>query len=57
MLLQLEVLAKRAGLQILDVEPYPRLESFFRSLGYESVPGSVELGGYHLIRLSKRVAV
>ncbi len=55
MLRHLEAMAKNAGLQIIDVEPHAHLESFFRSLGYEAVPGRVELGGHQVIRLRKSV--
>ena len=55
MLRHLEALAKRAGLETILVEPHAHLEPFFRSLGYETVPGRVELGGHQLIRLRKRV--
>ncbi len=55
MLRHLETVAKHAGLQTIYVEPHAHLEPFFRSLGYETVPGRVELGGHKLIRLRKRV--
>ncbi len=51
MLRELEALAKRAGLQRIHVEPHAHLEPFFRSLGYETVPGRSELAGHQLIRL------
>lgn len=57
MLRQLEAIARLAGLGILHVQPHARLESFFRSLGYERMPGSAELGGYQLIHLRKNIAV
>ena len=55
MLHDLEAMAKNAGLKMIDVEPHAHLEPFFRSLGYEAVPGRVELGGHQLIRLRKSV--
>ncbi len=57
MLRHLESVAKHAGLRTIYVEPHAHLEPFFRSLGYETVPGRVELGGRQLIRLRRRVGV
>ena len=52
---KLEIIAKRHRLQTLFVEPHAHLEPFFRNLGYEKVPGSVELAGHHLIKMMKRL--
>ena len=52
---KLESVAKRHRLRTLSVEPHARLEAFFRNLGYEKVPGSVELAGHHLIKMMKRL--
>ncbi len=57
MLRHLESVAKHAGLRTIYVEPHAHLEPFFRSLGYETVPGRVELGGRQLIRLRRSVGV
>ncbi len=55
MLRHLESVAKHAGLQTIYVEPHAHLEPFFKSLGYEPVPGRLELSGQQLIRLRRRV--
>ncbi len=55
MLRHLESVAKHAGLQTIYVEPHAHLEPFFRSLGYETVPGRLELSGHQLILLRRRV--
>ncbi len=55
MLRHLEAMAKHAGLQTIYVEPHAHLGPFFRSLGYETVPGRLELSGHQLIRLRRRV--
>jgi len=52
---KLEIVAKRHRLRTLSVEPHTHLEAFFRNLGYEKVPGSVELAGHHLIKMMKRL--
>ena len=52
---QLEIVAKRRRLRTLYVEPHAHLEAFFRNLGYEKLPGSVEFGGHHLIKMMKRL--
>ena len=52
---ELEGIGRRGGLQTLCMEPHAHLEGFYRALGYEKVPGSVEVAGHHLIRMRKEV--
>ena len=53
---ELETIGRRDGLQTLYLEPHAHLEGFYRALGYENVPGSVDIAGYHLIRMKKEVS-
>ena len=52
---ELEGIGRRGGLQTLCMEPHAHLESFYRALGYEKVPGSADVAGHHLIRMRKEV--
>ena len=52
---KLEIVAKRRRLRTLYVQPHAHLETFFRNLDYEKLPGSKELAGHHLIKMMKRL--
>ena len=52
---KLEIVANRRRLRTLYVQPHAHLETFFRNLDYEKLPGSKELAGHHLIKMMKRL--
>ncbi len=50
----LEALARREGLVTVSLKPHHYLETFYASLGYETVPGSFTTAGPHpLITMTK----
>lgn len=50
----LEELARREGFTAVTLKPHHYLESFYRTLGYETVPGSTTRAGSHaLITMTK----
>ncbi len=53
---ELESIGRRDGLQTLSMEPHAHLEAFYRALGYETMAGSVDIAGYRLIKMRKKVS-
>lgn len=53
--LQLEALARREGLDAVHLRPHHYLEKFYRDLGYERIGGATRAGGHRLIHMLKRL--
>ena len=52
---ELETMGRNDGLHTLCLEPHAHLEDFYHALGYERIAGSVNVAGYRLIKMRKKV--
>ncbi len=52
---ELETMGRNDGLHTLCLEPHAHLEDFYHALGYERIAGSVNVAGYCLIKMRKKV--
>ena len=49
----LEALAQKHGMRTISLEAHQFLEAFYHNLGYQTMPGTVMVGAYRLIKMAK----